>query len=274
MSEAKEKQKIEKIRERILQSGFPLEIEIGNILRKNGWLVTNQWPYTDKITEKIRTLDIVAIKMRPQPPRPLGLGVMLLVECKKSLKQDWVFHTQEKGKEFFPAIMTILDLVQKLVKIVPSAGELLNLTYDKIMATKLSGLHVLDKAIKIGVFNMSAGSGESDFYKATNQISSALGSMGESMGSFIGFPTIVFDGEIFEYYQQNGEPQILPINHLQFMSFREDMEPCLIDIVRKTYFSEFLKIIENDSGILTEFAKGNVSIREEKSFKPETRIKL
>lgn len=52
MSERKEQEKMKKIREYILKSGFPLEIEIGNILRKNGWLVGNQWPYIDLESKK------------------------------------------------------------------------------------------------------------------------------------------------------------------------------------------------------------------------------
>jgi len=48
-----EKDKIKRIRERILRSGFPLEIEIGNSLREYGWAVFNQMPYVDKETEKI-----------------------------------------------------------------------------------------------------------------------------------------------------------------------------------------------------------------------------
>jgi hypothetical protein len=260
MSEDKELEKIEKIRQFILKTGYPMEIEIGNILRKNGWLVGNQWPYIDKESAKIRPVDVLAMKMRLQLPM---LGVLLLIECKKSLKHDWVFHTQEKEKEFFPLIGTLVDFLKK-IESSPYADKLANLTPNEIMASKLSGLHLLDKATKIGVFNIIPSSkGKDDFYDATMKIVSALVSMRGSMTSFIVFPTIVFDGEIFEFYQENSETKILPKNHLQFMSFEKEEEgmfPCLIDVVRKSYFSEFVQMIERDFYILTELFKiGGVS---------------
>jgi hypothetical protein len=263
MSERKEQEKIKKIREYILKSGFPSEIDIGNVLRKSGWLVGNQWPYMDKVTKKIRTVDVLAMKMTLQPP---GLGLLLLIECKKGEKHEWVFHTQQKEREFLPLIGTIVDFVKKLAK-PPLSSKLEKLASDAALGKlfglepsssdslgKLSGLHILDKAIKIGVLSVIPSS-KDDFFEATQQIISSLESMAEGMKSFIIFPVIVFDGEIYEFYQENNEIKVLPTNHIQFMSFGEDMSPCLIDIVRKTYFSEFLKIIERDYQILLNLLK-------------------
>lgn len=254
----KEQEKIKKIRECILKSGYPLEVEIGNFLRKNGWLVGNQVPYVDKESGKIRPVDVLAMKFRLQPPR---LGVMLLIECKKSLKHDWIFHTQEKEKEFFPLLGMIVDFLKKFENI-PFDDELTNLSTKNLMASKLYCLHLLDNAIKIGVFNIiSSAKAKDDFYIATNQIISAVSSQRDKTPRTvptITFPVIVFDGDIFEFYQENDEPKILPINHLQFMSFEKaeaGMSPCLIDVVRKTYFSEFFRIIERDFHILTQLVK-------------------
>jgi len=258
MSETKEQNKIGKIREYILKSGFPSEIDIGNILRRNGWLVMNQYPYIDKDMKKIRTVDLLAMKMRFQPPM---LGLLLLIECKKSEKHDWVFHTQQKEREFLPLIGTIIDFVKKIAK-PPLSKKLEQLVSDVTVGklfgletpssdlwSKLSGLHILDKAIKIGVFSVIPNS-KDDFFEATQQIISALENMAGGMESFIVFPVIVFDGEIYEFYQENAEMKVLPTNHIQFMSFGKDMSPCLIDITRKTYFSEYLKMIDRDSQIL------------------------
>ena len=252
MSEKKEQEKIKKIREYLLKSGFPLEVEIGSILRKNGWLVGNQWPYVDKESGKIRPVDVLAMKMTR------GLGVLLLIECKKSIKHDWVFHTQEKERELLPLLGTLVDLLKKF-KSFPFAGKLANLTAANIMASKLSGLHLLDNAIKIGVFNVIPSSKDrDDFYVAINEILSAIVGMRESMKAFIAFPAIVFDGDMFQFYQENNETQILPINHLQFISFEKaqaGMLPCLVDVVRKSYFSEFLRMIERNYSILTDLIK-------------------
>jgi len=256
MSEKKEQEKIKKIREYILRSGFPSEVEIGNILRKNGWLVTNQWPYIDKESEKIRPVDVFAMKLQFLPPI---ISVWLLIECKKSLKHDWVFHTQEREKDFLPSLATFVDFAQKIGKI-PLANKLKNLTAKGILPSSLYGLHFFDKTIKIGVFNIIPSSnGKDDFYEAIKQITSALESMRETTkgAPAIVFPTIVFDGEMFEYYQENSETKILPINYLQFMSFSKGprgMFPCLVEVVRKAYFPEFLRKIEQDFNSLRKLA--------------------
>lgn len=263
MSEKKEQEKIQKIREYILKTGFPSEVEIGNALRRSGWLVGNQWPYVDKESKKIRPVDVLAMKFQAQPP---NLSVVLLIECKKSLKHEWVFHTQEKEKEFLPALVTLIDFAKK-IKGISLADKLKNLPakltlFSKLTKlSKLSGLHVFDKAVKIGVFNIiPSAKDRDDFYEALQQITTAFESMSVTTtgAPSIIFPTIVFDGEMFEFYQEDNETKILPINHLQFMSFSKGpsrMSPCLVDVVRKTYFSEFLQMIERDFHILTELFK-------------------
>ncbi len=233
-----EKDKIERIRERILRSGFPLEIEIGNLLRKHGWLVFNQMPYVDKESGKIRLADVVAIKMEIHQKIS---GVLLLIECKKSRKHDWIFHTQEKIKEPLPLLGMLVDFIAKM------RGS--KIPYEG----KLSGLHILDTTIRVGVLHMISSKDRDDFHVATGELISALRSIRETMKSYIVFPMIVFDGEIFEFYQENNETKVLPTSHLQFMSFEKTSsgtKPLLIDVVRKTHFSEFLKVIEHDLDIL------------------------
>lgn len=174
---------------------------------------------------------------------------------KKSRKHEWVFHTQEKEREFLPAMVTFADFIEKLV---PLFGEeLMNLSPIDIMATKLSGFHLLDKNIKIGVLNVIPSSKtKDDFYDATSQIISSLEGLSEGMKSFIVFPTIVFNSELYEFYQENDQTTVNPIDHIQFLSFKRDMTAFLIDVVRKTYFSEYLRMMNRDFYILTELLKG------------------
>jgi len=118
---------------------------------------------------------------------------------------------------------------------------------------KLSGLHILDATVRVGVLHMISPKDRDDFHVATGELISALRSIRETMKSFIVFPVIVFDGEIFEFYQENNETKVLPTSYLQFMSFEKTSTgtmPLLIDVVRKMYFSEFLKAIERDLDIL------------------------
>ena len=262
MNESREQDKIEKIRKYILKSGYPLEIEIGGILRKSGWLVINQCPYLDKETKKVRTADILAIKMNFPSAK---LGLPLLIECKKSEKHEWVFHTQQKENEFLPLLGTLLDVVKKITNPAisdklqelltnASIGDLLGLdTRSSRLLGKLTGLHVLNKNTKIGVFNVVPNS-KDDFFEATQQINSEIENLSEAMKAFIIFPIIVFDGDMYEFYEEGGAMKILPINHVQHILFRPKLSPYLIDVVKKSYFSEFLKTIEADFRILAEIA--------------------
>jgi hypothetical protein len=264
MNNPEEQEKIRKIREYISKSGFPLEIEIGNILRKEGWLAGNQWPYTDKTTGKIRLVDVLGMKMEAKPPRFLPL---LFIECKKSVTHGWAFYTQEKEKEFLPALVTIVDFVKKLAnpplstrleELMPDAvlSQITGLVTPRLEALgNLSKLHFLDKTIKIGVACAIPSGKRDDFFEAKMEIASALESLGEGQSSSIVFPVIVFDGDMFEFYQEDDQTKISPINHIQVMEFRKNAYPCLIDVVRKPYFSEFLKKIEQDFSILTDFLK-------------------
>ena len=98
-----------------------------------------------------------------------------------------------------------------------------------------------------------------DFFEAMQQINSAIEGRADSTKSSIVFPVIVFDGELYEFYQENNETIVLPINHIQFMSFGKGRQAFLIDVVRKSYFSDFLTIIERDFQILKDFAETEVA---------------
>lgn len=243
-----ENQKTKKILERIHRSGFPLEIEIGNILRKSNWIVENQWPYTDKITKKVRTIDIFALKIWLQ----VGLSFLLLLECKRSSGKEWVFYSQKKGEEITAELAAVIEFARKLEN-TPVGDKLLpkltTMSYANIRKSRLSALSMLDKSIKIGVLNM--GAGKQDFHVATQQIMSATEVASEGMKLCCIYPVIVFDGELFEFYQENGEDKILPASHLQYRSFWQ--KSWLIDVVRKEYFKSFLGRIEQDALILSNF---------------------
>lgn len=242
--------KIKKILERIRRSGFPLEIEIGNSLRKNNWMVVNQWPYIDKITKKVRTADVFAWKIWLQA----GLSFLLLIECKRSPGKEWVFYGQKKEEDISAELSAFIELVSKLGNTPLESKlttKLATMSYDDIRKSEFSSLTMLDKSIKIGVLNM--GAGKQDFHVATQQIMSATEVAKEGMKLCCVYPAIVFDGELFEFYQENGADKIRPINHLQYRSFWQ--KEMLIDVVRKEYFNEFMGRIEKDSLILSKILK-------------------
>lgn len=256
MNEDKESDKIQKIRKYVEKSGYPLEIEIGDILRKSGWFVINQWPYVESDT-RVRFADILASKL------PSKLGLPLLIECKKSEQHPWVFHTQRKESEFLPLLGMLVDILMKIknpslstklqeLLANQSMGQSLGLdTRSSRLLSKLKSLHGMNMNTKIGLFNVIPDS-KDDFFEATQQINSVIQNLPQTMKNLVVFPIIVFDGEMYEFYKEAESMKILPIDHVQYILFRPYSPLYLIDVVRKSYFSEFLKTIETDIQILTE----------------------
>ena len=78
------------------------------------------------------------------------------------------------------------------------------------------------------------------------------------MKSFVAFPVIVFDGDMFEFYKEGNETVVLPVDHIQYMTYEiaeDGMLPCLIEVVKNEYFPEFLHMINNDFNILTHLVR-------------------
>jgi len=82
---------IERVKEDIQKSGFPLEIEVSSILNKFGWEVQNQAFYLDEQEKKSRAIDIIASKFVAVKSESFtNYNTYLVIECKKSQK-PWLF---------------------------------------------------------------------------------------------------------------------------------------------------------------------------------------
>ncbi|HWY38294.1 MAG TPA: hypothetical protein VNY73_07025 [Bacteroidia bacterium] len=96
-------QLIKKIKEGIQKSGFPLELEIGNILGRNGWGFVIGNLYKDFETGKIREIDLLASKLIN------GVDVNLFITCKKSEDRQIVLYAPDRKKD-----KIIVDPIVKL----------------------------------------------------------------------------------------------------------------------------------------------------------------
>lgn len=79
---------IKNLKEDILKSGLPTEIKVSRELIDDGWNVRNQYAYVDRMTHKIRTIDILALKKFKNI-----LNFHFFIECKKSVDHQWIFYT-------------------------------------------------------------------------------------------------------------------------------------------------------------------------------------
>lgn len=225
------KNKLLTIRKTILDSGFPTEIEVAEILRADGWLAINQAPYFDSQKDDYQFIDIFALKQ----------NVGLIIECKKSFKgQPWVFLTQSRN-DLWVAAASITQL-------------LIGLSNKKKPAYPPNS-HWLDPSTRVGTIFAYAlnKTGDERGKKRENSFLIALKQIQSEMTHFFGpqffpiYPIIVYDGEIYEF--TNKEIDLKPLDYLQYIHAQlkdNVILPFLIDVVNIRYFSEFLMMIDKE----------------------------
>lgn len=78
----------------IQRSGFPLEHQVGNILREHGWQTISNRYYIDDIKGTEREIDIVAYKLDLDEIENIEYITTLIISCKKNEKNKWCFLTR------------------------------------------------------------------------------------------------------------------------------------------------------------------------------------
>lgn len=78
----------------IQRSGFPLEHQVGNILRGHGWQTISNRYYIDDIKGTEREIDIVAYKLDLDEIENIEYITTLIISCKKNEKNKWCFLTR------------------------------------------------------------------------------------------------------------------------------------------------------------------------------------
>lgn len=82
---------IEKVRQGIRNTGYPLELEAGAVARRLGWHVFHSVQYPDPDTGKMRELDLMVYKI------VRGRRIELRISCKSSSNKQFVFFTRPRG---------------------------------------------------------------------------------------------------------------------------------------------------------------------------------
>jgi hypothetical protein len=223
--------KISNIKKAILESGFPTEITISEILRADGWLTINQAPYFDSQKNDFQFIDIFALKQ----------NVGLVIECKKSLKgHPWVFLTQSRN-DLWIAAASVTHLIRE------------TLNQNKLRYPPNS--HWLDPSVRVGTIFAAAlnKTDDSGSKKKENTFLIALKQIQSEMNHFFGpqffptYPIVVYDGEIYEFTSK--EIDLRSIDYLQYVhaQLKDNVVwPFLVDVVTLGHFSEFIKMINKE----------------------------
>ncbi len=244
----------DEIEKDIKLSGFPLEIEVTAVLKRNGWQVRNQVYYLDKDEGKPRSIDIVAHKAFFEEYGVHDrLNISLIIECKASVK-PWVFFTSPKDGQ--PLFKLPFSLIKNFA--VPKLE--LSLNVARWMQKQMHYTSALSEQCAIISYEPFKEGRGREILEATYQVTKALDYFLEDFKravtlvsmkpAFVLFPAIVFDGHMFECELQNGDLKLSQNNCIQYFVERERY--FLIDIIGKSFLPEYLKVIDEDIKSLKE----------------------
>lgn len=226
---------IEGIKRIIEKSGYLLEVDVSDALQRDLWGVSSQYTYVDKTEKQVRFINILGFK-----PIIDQSAVLMLVECKKSTKHGWAFRTIRKKDELQSSLGIIEDIITRLDALSSFSASAFQ---QEDIRHKF---HISNPEIKIGTLCCIPPGHPDDFHQATRQLLNGLKWLWEERKNQIFFPVIVFDGPMWEFYKEKGELKVEEIDYLQYLSVvltKEGEFPCLIDVVKSSYFAQFLKLV-------------------------------
>jgi len=278
--EEKKKTLEEHLIKRIKKSGYPLEIEISNLLDKD-YVVFNTKYYFDEETKKGRDIDIYASPSYFDVDRklvdlekkllPFKLRTEIAVECKKSETHAWVFYTSQNvklsGYHISGQVKTSVPkrrtfstdsfewILQKCLTFHYRKFERVAIAYDEIKKKKLEKektkkdnstrrelFEAINQLVKFTCY---------EIHQSFDRISKLPKPSMYKAVILIFFPTIVFDGDMFEVTFDSGEPKLERKNHIILGTtyrcpYCQEVESFMFDVVHRSYFSEFMKILRAD----------------------------
>lgn len=258
---------IDYLRKEIMNTGYPLEIEISCMLDKLWKNVENTDTYVDTDGRTLRDIDIHAWETyQPKKTFPLFLHTEFVIECKKSKDFAWIFFTRPFEPEIDDVAGQYADELQAVIKNTENY-KVLNMIFDP------SVLHYASferKAVAFDAFALDAK--KSSYKKKKKEIFEAQNQLKKFIGCFINqiinvpiqivgyhiqifFPCIVFDGLMYEAIVDDDELKLEEANHLVLKTLRRSPysvfeKGLLIDVVSKNYFNDYQKIIRKDISTL------------------------
>ena len=265
------------LKEQISKSGYPLEVEIHSILEPN-WFVTHNAYYLDKEENKSRLLDIHAfttpfmmdIEKRSVefPTDPFLILFNLAIECKKSDEYAWIFFTVPSYSrwlnygQYFDDLKFASPHVGLIdVYIDHQKSQLHYYNFTKV-ASPFHEVKLKKAARKRGTLN-EIYEGVNELVKFVSyQIHSYISSSRRRyeevtdiwkplFGIHYFFPVLVYDGQLFEAIIEDDKIELEERNHIllerHYKPLYSDAPLTYrIDIVKREFFPEFVKIIEED----------------------------
>jgi hypothetical protein len=247
----------EHLKEQVMKTGYPLEIQISDLL-DGEWIVFNNDTYRDLEEQKSREIDIFAIhtsepdQLIRQERSPLFVMTELIVECKKTDTHAWVFFTRPRQYSSVGDGQIIDSLKMrsegKVEALNPYNLDLHYKAFDRIARTysevKLQG----------------ESSGKSEIFESSNQLTRCVRCYMDQQRELvlrdpsihhvgIYFLAMALDGRLYEAVVNDGGVSLYPRDHILLAAQRHWVtgpQSYAIDVVTKQYFAQYLKVLDSD----------------------------
>jgi len=279
---------IDRLKELIRQSGFPLQIEIASFLNAArahmNWAdmeVSTGAYYLDKETKKGRELDIkvnIPIRYAEKVKKHIGIFLKLLIQCKRIPGNVWVFFKTSHEIVSVPNCTSLLDSLDWTPRSHVDFAFFPDLHYRHVTKVTLHDEYILDekksnkrvdnlfeatitlaKATSYELDNTARG-----FKSYLDRFEDILKYPDDSAELF--YPIVVFDGKMFlaEKTGEYGEMSLDSIDHVclffDYVSGNYDID-LSVDVVQKDAFGNFFQSIVNDVENLRKTLETDIGIK-------------
>jgi hypothetical protein len=205
----------DRIRKALETTGFPLELQVSEILRRRRYEIYGNQFY--EVGDKIKEIDMEALipARVPESDKIWCLNPEIVIECKMSKKYCWVFHRNYTVVGHFELAQAIDIITLRHGYVYRRLGEILRFQhyYDSHVATTFAVLDVekgrlsdrdeiFDSVSKLNQFVKYRVEGLMEYFS------------GDRRDIIFFFPVIVFDGMIYEADHKAGKLSILPIDSI------------------------------------------------------------
>lgn len=253
------------IREQLMKTGFPVELEMISCLNFRGWRPTPHEYYFDYEESKAREIDIIASRYPMKYAPNFDVFTLLAIECKKSETNAWIFFNAPLKGHFIcegqyadylrsQNALESFSLVSHLLSHLPHyrKSTLLAVSYTQVQLRKKGERYVRLK---------------DEIFEATNQVTKYVsyeieryleayrkGHYKPESCVFI-FPIIVFDGKLYRATLTKGLVSLRRVKHIMLTTFHRPRYSTrrvafYIDIVTREYFPIYLSILEKEIATL------------------------
>jgi hypothetical protein len=234
---------VNKIKNDIAKSGFPLEVEVLNICssRNTGRMPSIRYDYKGELRE----IDLVAFFEKIDERFPHRTITEMIIECKKSAEKPWVFFSSPAYS--FDNVAWLLKYSSEFDFYFREKGgvPLLPRIHPYIMDSHY-GDPLLSRCISYCEAFKST-SAPSEIYRAIDSVISYMSyaqeqryKLQDRFGVLSEFyvPTVVLDGRLFEARVDKDDIQITERPHVQVRTFHRG-ELYIIDVVTRSGFKDF-----------------------------------